>query len=80
MNKRFKYLVTALLLVCLVSLAVPEVNAQCAMCRATVGSNVQSGESEVGTGLNTGIFYLMSIPYILAGTIGFFWYRYSKRK
>lgn len=52
--------------------------AQCAMCRATVESNVQSQESQVGAGLNTGILYLMTIPYILIGTVGFIWYRYNK--
>jgi hypothetical protein len=79
MKKQFKFLIAGMLFICLVSLLAPAAGAQCAMCRATVGSNVQSGESEVGTGLNTGIFYLMSIPYILAGTIGFFWYRYSRK-
>jgi hypothetical protein len=56
---------------------------QCAMCRATVESNVGTGskepESEVGSGLNTGILYLMVIPYILIGTVGFLWYRSNKK-
>ncbi|RYE12174.1 MAG: hypothetical protein EOP51_32010 [Sphingobacteriales bacterium] len=52
--------------------------AQCAMCRATVESNVTSQESQVGAGLNSGILYLMAIPYVLIGSLGFFWYRYSK--
>ncbi|GAB3537528.1 hypothetical protein GCM10027443_30710 [Pontibacter brevis] len=60
---------------------------QCAMCRATVESNVGTGkghnhepESEVGSGLNTGILYLMVIPYLLIGTIGFLWYKNSRKK
>ena len=53
--------------------------AQCAMCRATVESNVTSKESKVGSGLNSGILYLMAIPYILVGTVGFFWYRQSQQ-
>jgi hypothetical protein len=57
---------------------------QCAMCRATVESNVGTGskdpESEVGSGLNTGILYLMAIPYILIGTVGFLWYKSNKKK
>ena len=52
--------------------------AQCAMCRASVESNVSSEESKVGIGLNSGILYLMTIPYILIGTVGFIWYRYNK--
>lgn len=60
---------------------------QCAMCRATVESNVGTGkghnhepESEVGSGLNTGILYLMAIPYLLIGTVGFLWYKHNRKK
>ncbi|HEY4651409.1 MAG TPA: hypothetical protein VIG72_08340 [Pontibacter sp.] len=57
---------------------------QCAMCRATVESNVGTGsttpESKVGSGLNTGILYLMVIPYLLIGTVGFLWYKSNKKK
>lgn len=63
----------------LLSLSGVEANAQCAMCRANVESNVQTKESKVGSGLNSGIVYLMAIPYILAATVGFFWYKYSRR-
>ncbi|WP_350409991.1 hypothetical protein [Pontibacter populi] len=56
---------------------------QCAMCRATVESNVGTGsteaDSDVGSGLNTGILYLMAIPYILIGTVGFLWYKSNKK-
>ena len=76
--KRF---VVGLLLSIGLFLAMPaEVAAQCAMCRATVSSNVVSKESKVGTGLNTGILYLMAIPYVLVGTVGFIWYRSNKQK
>lgn len=58
-------------------------NGQCAMCRATVESNVNetsaSQGQSVGAGLNTGILYLMSIPYILLSVLGFVWYRESKK-
>ncbi|NEM98079.1 hypothetical protein GXP69_10265 [Pontibacter sp. BT327] len=57
---------------------------QCAMCRASVESNVGTGGSEgsnsVGSGLNMGILYLMVIPYVLIGTVGFLWYRSNKKK
>lgn len=60
-----------------------EAYSQCAMCRATVESNVGTGspepENEVGSGLNTGILYLMLIPYVLIGTVGFLWYRNSRK-
>jgi|TARA_B100001142_G_scaffold303617_1_gene331069 hypothetical protein len=48
--------------------------AQCAMCKAVVEANLESGGS-IGAGLNDGILYLMAIPYISMIAIGFIWYR-----
>lgn len=54
--------------------------AQCAMCRASVENNVSNGETSIGAGLNNGILYLVVMPYLMAGIIGFLWYRASKKK
>lgn len=43
--------------------------AQCAMCRATAESATENGDKAIGEGLNTGIVYLMGVPYLLL-TIG----------
>lgn len=52
----------------------------CVMCRAQVGENKDNDHAKkVGTSLNTGILYLVSIPYILVGTVGFLWYRQNKK-
>jgi len=50
--------------------------AQCAMCRAVL----ESGESQAtAEGINNGIVYLMAIPYIVIGGIGYMIYRtYNK--
>mgnify|MGYP000262241509 FL=1 len=53
--------------------------AQCAMCKATVETNAAGGGVEA-EGLNAGIVYLMSMPYVMMGTVGFFWYRSTKKK
>ena len=45
--------------------------AQCAMCRAVLES--EEGQS-TAEGVNNGIIYLMSIPYILVSGIGFIIY------
>ncbi|WP_209330852.1 hypothetical protein [Lunatimonas salinarum] len=58
----------------------PNVSAQCAMCRATIENNVSSGDTTVGAGLNMGILYLFAAPYLLAMIIGYFWYRNAKMK
>ncbi|WP_031426362.1 hypothetical protein [Flavimarina sp. Hel_I_48] len=51
------------------------VDAQCAMCRAVLESETDSGMAE---GVNNGIIYLMALPYILVG--GLIWYIYKSRK
>lgn len=74
-------LLTGLALLVVLAVVPTEVaTAQCAMCRATVESNAQSGNTDAASGLNTGILYLMSLPYIIFATIGFLWYRSSQRK
>ncbi len=54
--------------------------AQCAMCRATVGSNLSEGRGVIGTGLNFGILYLLLTPYLLVAGLAFFWFRASKKE
>jgi hypothetical protein len=49
--------------------------AQCAMCRAVLESN---GDSGVAEGINNGIVYLMAIPYVLVGAMIFLVYRKLK--
>ncbi|MDX2196725.1 MAG: hypothetical protein NW207_09930 [Cytophagales bacterium] len=64
---------------CLASVAL---YSQCAMCKATVMANKQEQErSRVkAEGLNTGIFYLMVVPYIAFGIVGYMWYRSSVKE
>ncbi|MAV79015.1 MAG: hypothetical protein CBD31_00655 [Flavobacteriaceae bacterium TMED171] len=52
----------------LIVLTVVESSAQCSMCRAVL----ESGEAqEVAKGINNGIIYLMAIPYLLVGFVGY---------
>lgn len=53
------------------------VDAQCSMCKAVAESS-QDGGSSIADGLNHGIVYLMTIPYILMGAVGFALYRHKK--
>ena len=48
--------------------------AQCPMCRMSAETNLNEG-GDAGLGLNKGIIYLLTIPYILVGTIAFLWWR-----
>lgn len=64
------------LIVCVILLFIPQVvDAQCAMCRAVLESE---GNTEIAEGINNGIVYLMTIPYILVGGLFFFIYRKMK--
>lgn len=54
--------------------------AQCAMCRTTVESTVSNGRSNIATGLNTGILYLLTAPYLLVGAVAWLWFRQSKQE
>ena len=52
---------------------------QCAMCKAVVETNLESGGS-IGAGLNDGILYLMAMPYLSVLIIGLFWYRLNNKE
>ncbi len=51
--------------------------AQCAMCRASVETNINEDGIGFAEKLNTGILYLFAMPYLLAVVIGYFWYKKS---
>lgn len=52
-------------------------SAQCAMCRAALTSE---GNETKAAAVNDGIVYLMVIPYLLVGAIGYYVYRMKKKK
>ena len=57
---RFRYFLVLLLFIIGLSTSF----AQCAMCRAVAESSREGGSS-IANGLNKGILYLMSFPYVL---------------
>lgn len=70
--KKKHYIVIILVLLSL------STQAQCAMCRAVLESEESQTAAE---GINNGIIYLMAIPYLLIGGIGFaIYYKYYKKK
>lgn len=70
-------LVFAVVTVLMVVLS-PELSAQCPMCRMSAESNLENGGTE-GKGLNNGILYMLSLPYLLVATLGYIWYRNRNR-
>ncbi|TDQ06586.1 hypothetical protein [Pedobacter metabolipauper] len=52
--------------------------AQCAMCSISAEQGTKNGNTQ-GKGLNTGIIYLLAIPYLLISGMGALWYlKYRK--
>ena len=54
------------------------VNGQCAMCKAVVETNLESGDTK-GMGLNNGILYLMAFPYIAATIFAILFFLQKKK-
>lgn len=57
-----------------------DILAQCAMCKASVETNVNVDGIGFAAKLNTGILYLFVTPYLLAMVIGILWYRKSREQ
>ena len=80
MKKTFFTAAFALLLGVLLILAPLAVQAQCSMCKSQVEAARQEGDDYSVAGLNKGILYIMTVPYILMGAVGYFWYRRTHPK
>jgi branched-subunit amino acid transport protein len=59
-------------------IAVSAAMAQCAMCRSTLENNYSNGDPGIAAGINTGILYLLSMPYLAVMVLGYLWYKSSK--
>ncbi len=68
-----------ILLLLLAMLPAVESQAQCSMCRAVASSGAEDDTKKIGQGLNTGILYLLSIPYVLGGVAFGIWYRHRRK-
>jgi len=67
-----------MLTVALVAFMAADAGAQCAMCRSTLENNYSNGNPGIAAGINTGILYLLSMPYLAVIVIGYLWYKSSK--
>lgn len=56
-----------------------ESTAQCAMCSLNAENSTQNGNS-IGKGLNKGIYFLLSMPFLIGGGIGILWYTKFRKK
>lgn len=75
-----KAVAACLLIVTIVTLTPCVSHAQCPMCKASVESSMKSSTNKIGLGLNDGILYLLVVPYIAVGVIGYLWYKKYRRR
>ena len=54
-----------------------DASAQCSMCRAVLESGA---DLDTAKGINNGIVYLMAIPYLLVGFVGYQIFKLLKKR
>ena len=75
-KRKLKNLCSLLFILCSLFFSLTT-NAQCAMCRAALETEGNTAKAQA---VNDGIVYLMVIPYLLVGGIGYYIYRMRKKK
>jgi hypothetical protein len=68
-----------ILILLLAGSSVAPARAQCAMCTISAEQGTKNGNTQ-GKGLNSGIIYLLVIPYLMISGIGVLWYLKYRKK
>lgn len=71
-------IIAILLFIILITFAL-DMSAQCPMCKASLEGARENG-TQVGNTLNSGILYLLALPYSIATVFGIIFYRNNKLK
>lgn len=71
---KFKRVISYCVLLVLLFVSNASIYAQCAMCKTSVESDLNNGGS-IGKELNTGILYLMTLPYIILMLGAYFFFK-----
>lgn len=80
MKKHAYFGLFALLLALLLTSMPLASQAQCVMCKTQVEAARAERDDYDVAGLNKGILYMMTVPYLLMGAVGYFWYRRTHPK
>jgi len=78
MNKFQSLIFTSFIILLFVLVADGELSGQCPMCKMSAEQNLKDGGT-AGKGLNKGILYMLTIPYMLVGGLGFLWWKNRRR-
>lgn len=72
MKIRASYIILTILLLSFISI---DVDAQCSMCKAVAESATDEHGNHSAGGINSGIIYMMGIPYLLLGFMALVFFR-----
>jgi len=78
MQRALKIILTISVLLVLCAFIDAELLAQCPMCKMSAEQNLKDGGS-AAKGLNKGILYMLTLPYLLVFGLGFLWYKNRRR-
>ena len=53
--------------------------AQCSQCKAAAASKDEAGNLIIGAGINTGVLYLLALPFVMIATVGGIWWWRSRQ-
>ncbi|MBP7389178.1 MAG: hypothetical protein KA841_02170 [Chitinophagales bacterium] len=67
-----------ILMMLFLAFAAVELPAQCSMCQATAETSRDAGSAN-SEGINKGVMYLFFTPYLIIGTVGYFWWKARKK-
>ena len=76
-KKGYQIVAISILVVAFMVLASGDLLAQCPMCKMAAESNMREGGTN-GKGLNAGILFILSLPYVIVGSIGYAWWRNNR--
>ena len=74
-----KKAVVFIIVVVLISITADAMAQGCPMCKTALEEARNNG-SNVGNTLNSGILYLLALPYLIASVFGIIWYKNSRAK
>lgn len=78
MNQTSKIILAIALVGILMLLSQVDLMAQCPMCKMSAEQNLKDGGT-AAKGLNKGILYMLMMPYLLVGGLGYVWWK-NRRK
>ncbi|SEA20457.1 hypothetical protein [Pedobacter hartonius] len=68
------FLIILLFIAVFAGTGITNASAQCAMCTINAEQGVKNGNTQA-KGINSGVLYLMAIPYLMIAALGVLWYK-----